>query len=171
MDTSNFISGAHNFVDHSKLLKTECQKCLLNLDVYSVHLSIDALKLFNVSNIIVYALPGHLPDEVQKIKLVPIYSFKNRVKKAAKDCVLLLRYKSFDIFDYFSLLKIAYSRGMSVANICAGCDRAGIWKFNPDSWPAMTYKFPSKCKCTYLVCKNVTGLSQRASHKTTHKGT
>ena len=105
---------------------------LLIYDAYRAHISLQVLKLFHKSNLVVYVLPANTSGKTQPVDFVPFSVFKNQLNKILCSVSTVKASKELKLFDICGILCEAYNKSFTNANIVSAFRRSGIWPLDRD---------------------------------------
>ena len=106
---------------------------LLLLDSHSSHFTLELIQTAAEKDVIIFCLPPHTTADSQPLDTSVFSPLKSYWSPACRNYMFANPGRFVTKFQFSSLFRQAWSKGMSVDNICAGFRKTGIFLFNPEA--------------------------------------
>lgn len=126
VDSAIIFQWAKDFVNETKVLRSNGQRLLFVIDGYGSHVQFNTLQLFRENDIIVIALPAHTSHVLQPLDVSVFSSYKSYLQREIH--TFAQRKKLLDAFDIAMGISRAYTKALTTSNIVDGFIRTGLWE-------------------------------------------
>lgn len=130
IDSSLFVAYLDHFIHYSNATKEN--KVLLILDNHVSHKSIEAIDKANDNGIVLLTLPPHTSSKLQPLDRSVFRSLKINYSQECDRWMTNHHGRKITEYDMAAILKPAFLKAMSPANIISGFNSTGIFPYNPD---------------------------------------
>jgi len=123
---SNWFSS--QFLKHA----VSSRPLMLILDGHSSHYTLELIKTATENDVIIFCLPPHTTANSQPLDTSCFGPLKVYWGEVCQEFMFKNPGRVITKFQFSSLFAEAWSKGMSISNICSGFRHTGIYPFNPD---------------------------------------
>ena len=130
IDSTLFTQYLDHFIEHVR--PTKEQKVLLVLDNHVSHKSLEAIEKARANGIMLLTLPPHTSSKLQPLDHTVFRALKVFYSQECDRWMINNMGKRITEYDIASILKPAFLKAMTPANIISGFRSTGTWPYNPN---------------------------------------
>lgn len=130
MTKENFVKVFRHFIKYSGASNEN--PCLLLLDNHQSHVNLDVIKLAKENGVHLLTFPPHCSHRLQPLDVGVYGPFKTYYNSAAAAWMTSNPGKTISMYRIPELVKCAFNKAMTRANILSAFEKSGIHPFNPD---------------------------------------